>query len=98
MNKILLERVRIRLLGYRMFKHFLGKAFKIVAHLVNKSPSLIIKLMTPMHRWIGHPPYFKGLKSFRCVAYAHVKEDKLGPKELKCVFISYIERVKGFKM
>ena len=35
---------------------------------------------------------------FGCPAYAHVKDDKLGPKAKKCIFLGYASGVKGYRL
>lgn len=44
------------------------------------------------------PPNLSFLKTFGCIAYAHVKLGKLEPKAIKCMFIGYPEGTKGYKL
>lgn len=96
MNKSLLERVGSMMIDARLFKDLWGEALKIVAHLINRSPSSTIDFLTSMQKWSGHQLDFKNLKAFRCAAYAHIKDDNLRPRALKYVFIGYSKGVKGF--
>lgn len=48
--------------------------------------------------WGGHPPSLKILRTFGCVAYAHIRQGKLKPRALKCMFLGYPQGVKGFKL
>ena len=34
---------------------------------------------------------------FGCSAYVHVKKDKLESRAVKCIFLGYLERVKGYR-
>ena len=51
-----------------------------------------------MEMWPGHPSYYQNLRIFSCTAYAHIKQGKLDPRALKCVFLGYPEGVKGHKL
>lgn len=39
--------------------------------------------------WGGHPPSLKILRTFGCVAYAHIRQGKLERRALKCMFLGY---------
>lgn len=62
-----------------LFKKFYGETLKIAVHLINNSPSLANEFMTPNHKWTRHQLDSKNLKAFGHVAYAPIKDDKLGP-------------------
>lgn len=98
MNKTLLEGVRIMMLGVSMDKDLWWEALKIATYLINRSPFSGIYFMSLMHKWTRHPLDFRSLKTFKCVAYVQIKEDKLGPRELKYVFICYPKDVKDFRL
>lgn len=38
------------------------------------------------------------MKDFGSATYSYIKKDKLGLRSLRCVFIGYLEGVKGFKL
>ena len=44
------------------------------------------------------PTNYLNLKVFGCTTYAHVRQDKLQPKALKCIFIGYPKEVKGYNL
>ena len=48
--------------------------------------------------WTGQPIDYSHLRVFRCLADAHYKQDKLDTRALKCIFIGYLEEVKGYKL
>ena len=52
----------------------------------------------PEEVWSSVVPSFKNLRIFGCVAYAHINQGKLEPRAMKCLFIGYHERVKGYKL
>ncbi|GJX36313.1 retrovirus-related pol polyprotein from transposon TNT 1-94 [Tanacetum coccineum] len=57
-----------------------------------------IEKKTPMEMWSGHPNDYEMLRVFGCVAYSQVKQGKLEPRAVKCVFLGYHEGVKGYKL
>ena len=66
--------------------------------MLNRCPSTALNLKTPEEAWSGHPANYSRLKVFGCTTYAHVKQDKLQPRALKCIFLGYPEGVKGYKL
>uniref|UniRef100_A0A803P381 Integrase catalytic domain-containing protein n=1 Tax=Cannabis sativa TaxID=3483 RepID=A0A803P381_CANSA len=46
----------------------------------------------------GHVPTVDLFKVFGCTAFAHIRQDKLEPRALKCLFLGYLEGVKGYKL
>ena len=81
-----------------MPKQFWGEAVSKMCYLINRTLSTAIDFKTPQEVWLGKPPSFDNLKVFGCVAYAHVKQDKLDPRAKKCVFLGYPEGVKGYRL
>jgi hypothetical protein len=66
--------------------------------LINKCPSTGIDFKTPMEVWSGKPTNYSTFKVFSALVYAHIKQDKLEARALKCVFIGYPEGVKSYKL
>ena len=44
---------------------------------------------TPQEAWSGMKANYSELKTFGCIAYANLKQDKLELRALKCIFIGY---------
>lgn len=57
------------------------------AYLINKCPYSTVKFKTSMEIWSGNPADYMDLKVFGCIAYAHIRRDKLETRAVKCVFI-----------
>lgn len=51
-----------------------------------------------MELWKRQLMKYDHLKTLGCLAYAHVKQDKLKPRAIKCFFIGYPIGVKGYKL
>ena len=57
--------------------------------------------MTPLQAWSGKKPSVNNLKVFGCAAYSHISKDergKLSPKAQKCIFLSYGDVTKGYRL
>ena len=63
---------------------------------MNRSPSIPINCRTPEEVWCGSPNYVNLIISC-CPAYAHMNEGKLEPRARKCIFLGYVDGVKGYK-
>jgi len=95
MNRTLLECVRCMLLGAGLSKSFWGETVSTATYLINRCPSTGIDLKTPMEVSSGRPEDYSNLKVFGALAFAHVRQDKLDARVVKCIFIGYPEGVKG---
>lgn len=63
-----------------------------------KCPSTALEMRTPEKVWSGHPPNLNRLKVFGCLSYAHIRQDKLKLRVVKCMFLGYPEGVKGYML
>jgi len=86
------------LLSAGLPKIFWAEAAMAVVYLINKCPSTTMNFKTLEEICFGHPLSLIQLKVFGCVAYTHIKQDKLKPRVLKCIFLGYPEGVKGYKL
>lgn len=51
-----------------------------------------------MDLWIGRVSDYSKLRIFGCSAYARVKQGRLKPRALKCIFLRYLDGVKGYRL
>ncbi|KAG8496506.1 hypothetical protein CXB51_009106 [Gossypium anomalum] len=98
MNRMIMEKVRCMLSNANLPKSFWAEAAFTACFLINRSPSVAIEKKTPQEVWSGNPANYSDLKIFGCPAYAHVKNGKLEPRSIKCVFLGYKAGVKGYKL
>jgi len=69
--------------------------------MVNISLLIVLELKTSYEIWFGSlVDYSKEskLRVFNYLVYAHVKEDKLGPKVRKDIFLSYVFGVEEYQL
>ncbi|BBG98549.1 ADP glucose pyrophosphorylase large subunit 1 [Prunus dulcis] len=82
-------------------KTFWPEAVNWCIHILNRSPTLAVKNMTPEEAWNGHKPAVNYFKIFGCIAYVHVpdeKRKKLDDKGEKCIFLGVSEHSKAYKL
>ena len=51
-----------------------------------------------MEVWSGSPVDYSNLRVFGALAYAYVKKDKLDARAVRCLFLGYVEGVKGYRL
>ena len=66
--------------------------------MINRSPSVAIEKKTPQEVWSGSSATYSYLKIFGCPVYAHADNGELEPRLVKCIFLGYKSRVKGYKL
>ncbi|GJU59113.1 retrovirus-related pol polyprotein from transposon TNT 1-94 [Tanacetum coccineum] len=77
---------------------FWAEATVTAADLINRSPSTALEKKTPIDLWSGHPVNYEMLRIFGCVAYSYVNQGKLKPRAIKCIFLGYLDGVKGYRL
>jgi hypothetical protein len=68
---------------------------------LNRSPTLAVKDITPEEAWSGIKPSVHFFKVFGCLAYVHVPDalrKKLDPKGVKCVHLGISNESKDYKL
>lgn len=68
---------------------FWVKVVATVAYLINRSHFLAIDFKTPQKLWSETPFNYHHLRTFICVAYAHINNSKLESRAIKGIFIGY---------
>ncbi|KAG8474528.1 hypothetical protein CXB51_031383 [Gossypium anomalum] len=98
MNRTIMENVRCMLSNVNLPKSFWVETTSTACFFINRSPSVAIEKKTPQEVWSGNPANYSDLKIFGCPAYAHVDNEKLESRSIKCVFLGYKAGVKGYKL
>uniref|UniRef100_A0A803Q7M6 Retroviral polymerase SH3-like domain-containing protein n=1 Tax=Cannabis sativa TaxID=3483 RepID=A0A803Q7M6_CANSA len=98
MNKTLLERVWCMLKGANLGRKLWGEVVTTTNYLINRCSSVALNFKTPQEAWTGKKPCYEHLKVFGCTTYAHIRQDKLEPRAIKCMFRGYPNGVKEYKL
>lgn len=80
---------------------FWGECVMTAAHLINRTPSPLLKNKSPFEVLHGEPPSISHIRVLGCLAYAHnknTKGDKFASRSRKCVLIGYPSGTKGWKL
>jgi len=100
MNRTLLKKVRCMLSNTGLSIYFWAEALAYACYLVNRLLSSAIGGKTPLEAWSGKVAQdYDLLRIFGCLAYYHVKKDKLDPRAKKGVFAGFKKsKKKGYKI
>jgi transposase InsO family protein len=100
-NRTLMNMVRSLLTGKCVPKRFWPEAVVWATYVINRSPTLSVKDVTPEEAWSGVKPSVGYFRIFGCLAYAHVPDaqrKKLDPKSIKCILLGVSEESKAYKV
>lgn len=67
-------------------------------YLINRRPSTTLRMKTPEDVRSVPPPDLYKLRVFGCVAYAHIRQEKVEPRALRCIFLGYPEGVQDHRL
>lgn len=96
-NQTIMEMARCMLKMKMLDKEFWAEAVSYAVYLINRSPTKGLNNCTPHEAWFGLKPKVCHLRTFGCVAYAHIPDalrNKLDDKAEKCIFIGIVKGAK----
>jgi hypothetical protein len=82
-------------------KSFWPEAVNWIVHVLNRSPTLAVKSMTPEEAWSGIKPSVEHFRVFGCVSHVHipdVKRTKLEDKSCSCVLLGVSKESKAYRL
>ena len=84
MNRTLVEIMRSMLIDAKLPHAFWAEAISTAVYLRNRSPTKVLKDMTPFEAWMKQKPCVEHLRVFGCDAYARVALDERKNLEKLC--------------
>jgi hypothetical protein len=80
---------------------FWAEAVACLAYLLNRSLTTSLKMKVPQEAWSGTKLNVVHLRTFRCIAYAHIPSKlrkKLVDRSDKCIFTGYSETSNSYRL
>jgi hypothetical protein len=100
-NRTLLNMVRSIMNARNVPKKFWPEAVKWATHVINRSPTLSVKNITPEEAWSGAKPAVQYFRTFGCIAHVHVNDvqrKKLDKRSKICVLLGISDESKAYKL
>ena len=73
----------------------------MTVYVLNRSPTLVVKDMTPEKAWNGSKPSVDHLRVFGCISHVYIpdsKRTKLDDKSVRCVLLGVNEESKAYRL
>ncbi|CAL2257014.1 unnamed protein product [Prunus armeniaca] len=99
-NRTIMNMVRSMLTEKNIPRSFWPEAVNWTIHVLNRSPTLAVRNMTPKEAWGGSKPSVEHFRVFGCLAHVHVpdgKRIKLDDKSMKCILLGVSEESKAYR-
>ncbi|RDX73620.1 hypothetical protein CR513_46744, partial [Mucuna pruriens] len=100
-NQTIISMVQSALIGRGVPRSFWPKVVNWVIHILNRSPTLVVKNITPKETWSGMKPFVSYFRIFGYIGFVHVpdqKRSKLDDKSTKYVLLGVSEESKAYKL
>jgi hypothetical protein len=98
-NRHLLEVARSLMFQTNVPKYPWSEAILTAAYLINRMPSRILGMKSPSELLLGQREFRVPPKVFGCVCFVRdhrTSVGKLDPRSIKCIFVGYASRQKGY--
>ena len=79
---------------------FWWEPFHTAVYIINRLPSIVLKLLSPYEKLFKHQPNYDMLKCFGCTCYPYLRDynkHKFDYHSSKCIFLGYSSSHKGYK-
>lgn len=100
-NHTMMNMVKCMLSEKKMPKRFWPEAMNWTIYVLNRSPTLAIKDVTPEEAYSGVKPFIDHFRVFGCVSHVHIpdaKRTKLENESFSCVFLGVSEESKVYRL
>jgi len=93
--------VHSMLSGKQIPKEFWSEAVNWAIHILNRSPTSVVKEVTPEEAWSGNKPFVHYFRVFGCIDHVHIpdkRRSKLDDKREKCILLGVSEESKAYRL
>jgi len=100
-NRTIMNLVRSMLSEKKLPQTFWPEAVNWTIYILNRSPTLAVKNITPEEAWSGIKPSVEHFRVFGCLAHVHVpdvRRTKLENKSIACVLLGISEESKAYRL
>ncbi|OIW17186.1 hypothetical protein TanjilG_18141 [Lupinus angustifolius] len=100
-DRAIMNMVRSMLSEKEVPKVFWQEAVNWSVHVLNRSPTMAVKDVTPEEAWSSVKPTIGYFRVFECVAHVHIpdkKRIKLDDKSFQCVLLGVSEESKAYRL
>lgn len=100
-NRTVMNMVRSILIAKKVPKIFWAEAVKWTFYVLNRSPTLALKDVTPQEVWSGEKPSVAHFRTWGCLAHVHIPEAKRGKLDKRsyvCVLLGWSDESKGYRL
>jgi hypothetical protein len=100
-NQTIMNMARTLLKEKHLSNTFWAEAVACSVYLLNRSPTTSLQMKVPQETWSGTKLNVAHLRTFGCIAYAHVPSElrrKLDDRSEKCIFTGYSETSKAYRL
>ncbi|KAK9907798.1 hypothetical protein M0R45_000739 [Rubus argutus] len=100
-NRTIMNMVRSMLSEKKVPKVFWPEAVNWSVHVLNRTPTFVVKDVTPEEAWSGIKPAVDHFRVFGCMAHVHIPDNKrvkLDDKSFKCVLLGMSEESKAYRL
>lgn len=95
---ILPKKIKCMLSNAELFKQFWVEALSYATFVVNRFLCSGVEYKTPMDIWSGSNASYDGIHIFSCLAYYHIRDEKLDLRARQALFFDKSVGVKRFKL
>ena len=100
-NRTIMNMVRSMLSEKKIPRTFWPEAVNWTIHVLNRSPTLVVRSMTLEEAWSGSKPSMEHFRVFGCFSHVHIphnKRVKLDSKSSKCILLGVSEESKAYRL
>ena len=101
MNRTMMVKVRTMIIGVGLTQELWENVVDTTCYLVNSSSPMALVNKIPYEACASKNPSLTHIRLFGCHSFVHVPKEKItkiNSKSEKCIFIWYMDRVKGYKL